>query len=488
MALCVLLVVGARLPFLTLHVGADEGGFLLLGSQWHAGDGSLYGAYWVDRPPLLIAIFGAADALGGAVPLRLIGCLAAALVVLLAFDAGRTARGDAGGRWAAMAAGAFLTTSMFGAPEVSGELLAIVPVMAAVAVVLRLVDEPDRGRQLRGGLLAGALSALAPLVKQNIVDGFVFAVVAIGVAVLVGRMDRRAGLRVVLAGVVGALATATVVLIWAASRGTGLLELWNALFPFRAEAAAVISSSASPATGERLVRIIGSFVISGGAVLATLALVSVVRRRGRDHVGTGAVAVLAWTTFSVFAGGSYWLHYLLEMLPGLVLAAAIAGGGVRRTRRVGRPVVVYALVLAVIAGTTSSLQRIETGSRPSAAASWLRAATVPGDTAVIGYGQPGILYEAGLTSPYPMVWSLPVRVRDPRLTELAAVLAGPDAPEWIVLWQGTLRSWGIDPAAAQPVVRDRYRQVSTVCGFAMLLRDDVQRRLPAPPAECPSGR
>ncbi|MFY0405526.1 hypothetical protein [Solicola sp. PLA-1-18] len=485
--LCVLLVVAVRLPFLTLHVGADEGGFLLLGSQWRSGAGSLYGQYWVDRPPLLIGAYGLADALGGVVALRLIGCVAAGATVLLAAHAGRTARGAAGGRWAAMAAGAFLTTSMFGAPEVSGELLAVPFVMASVAVTLSVIGTRDPRRQLLGGLLAGALAAVGPLVKQNFVDGFVFAVVALAVAALTGRIDRRAAGRALAGGVVGALVTAAVVLAWAASRGTSLPELWNALIPFRADAAAVISSSASPATGERLVRLVGSFVISGGAVLATLALISVVRRRGRDHVGTGAVAVLGWATFSVFAGGSYWLHYLLEMLPGLALAAAIAGGGVRRTRRVGRPVVVYALLLAVVAGTTSSITRIQEGSVPYTAGTWLGAASRPGDTAIVAYGQPGILYEAGLSSPYSMVWSLPVRVRDPRLTQMTAVLEGPRAPVWLVQWRGTMRSWGIDPSAAEPVIEARYRRVADVCGYAVLLRDDVERPVPPTPAVCPSG-
>ena len=61
----------------------DEAGFLLVGQQWQPGGTSLYGSYWVDRPPLLVTIFRVASDLGGAVPLRLMGCLATVLIVVL---------------------------------------------------------------------------------------------------------------------------------------------------------------------------------------------------------------------------------------------------------------------------------------------------------------------------------------------------------------------------------------------------------------------
>ena len=41
------------MPFLARPLSPDEGGFLLVASQWEPGT-SLYGHYWVDRPPLLM--------------------------------------------------------------------------------------------------------------------------------------------------------------------------------------------------------------------------------------------------------------------------------------------------------------------------------------------------------------------------------------------------------------------------------------------------
>ena len=51
------------LPFAGRSLSPDEAGYLIVGGQWGQGS-SLYGDYWVDRPPALIAIFEAADALG----------------------------------------------------------------------------------------------------------------------------------------------------------------------------------------------------------------------------------------------------------------------------------------------------------------------------------------------------------------------------------------------------------------------------------------
>ena len=78
------------LPFAGRSLSPDEAGYLIVGGQWAEGS-SLYGDFWVDRPPVLIAIFEAADALGGAVPLRLIGALAAVLTVILSGVLGRIA-------------------------------------------------------------------------------------------------------------------------------------------------------------------------------------------------------------------------------------------------------------------------------------------------------------------------------------------------------------------------------------------------------------
>ena len=61
--------VAARLPLIDLPAWPDEAGLLTVGRGWGLGPGadgrSLYGDHWVDRPPLLVTIYGLAERLGG---------------------------------------------------------------------------------------------------------------------------------------------------------------------------------------------------------------------------------------------------------------------------------------------------------------------------------------------------------------------------------------------------------------------------------------
>ena len=59
-----------RLPGLTRPVRADEAGYQLVARAWHAMPDSVYGAYFVDRPPPMIALFKLSDAIGGPLFIR----------------------------------------------------------------------------------------------------------------------------------------------------------------------------------------------------------------------------------------------------------------------------------------------------------------------------------------------------------------------------------------------------------------------------------
>src|ERR1700712_488651 len=113
-----------RLPLLSHPPSPDESGFLLVGGQWHSGGNSLYGGYWVDRPPLLITLFRIAADAGGLVPLRLMGCVATVLTILGVATLARQIGGRQAGAWAALAAGVLLVSPLTGSQSVNGELLA----------------------------------------------------------------------------------------------------------------------------------------------------------------------------------------------------------------------------------------------------------------------------------------------------------------------------------------------------------------------------
>ena len=143
-------------------------------------------------------------------------------------------------------------------------------------------------------------------------------------------------------------------------------------------------------------------------------------------------------------------------------------------------IVVGAAAVATIAGVlayatdppASSSQRI---------GDWLADSKAPGDTGFVAYGLPSLLEAADLSSPYPYLWSLPMRTLDPAQDRLRATLAGTRAPTWIVGVTG-LNSWNIDAGGRlRALLRQRYRVVAQVCGRPVWLRRDVTRDLAALP-------
>ena len=475
-----------RLPGLRSPLSADEGGFLLVGGQWHTGLGSLYGAYWVDRPPLLVAIFGAAHLLGGPVALRLIGCLAAVATVLLGAALGRCVGGARAQPWAALAALGFVSTPLFGAQQVSGELLAVPFVLGGVLAFLTARHRPDSDRRWLLLVLAGVSGAAALLVKQNFVEVVLFALVVSAADAVAVRSWLVLRDRLVPFGL-GLVATVAVAVGLAATRGTSPQGLWDATVVFRVQASQVIATSASSATADRLARYPLALLLSGAVFLVALLGVRVVRSGGPDPVTWGVLALLGWELTSALAGGSYWLTYLLGLVPGLVLAAAVVA---RRRDPARRGLVVLLIGVAAFSVAAVVQQSVATASpSPSVAtANWLQSQVDPGDTAVVAFGQANILATAHVSSPYPNLWSLPVRVRDPHLRELAEVLDGPRAPDWLLVWR-QLSSWGIQPGRAEVAVRHGYHRVADVCGYVVYLRDGVHRphSVTDLPASCAVG-
>jgi 4-amino-4-deoxy-L-arabinose transferase-like glycosyltransferase len=467
-------MVPLRLLFLGEPTGGDEAGFLLVGSAWHDG-ASLYGDYWVDRPPLLIWIMELA---GTVTNLRLVGLAACVLMVLGVSRAAFVVAGDTAARWAAAAAALFSTAHWFGVPRTNGEMLASAFVAWGFALAVQALLRP-RGRSWLPAVGAGLLAAAAVLVKQTIVDGLVFLVVLAVVTGWQKPKTRRRAVTVLAWAAVGLVAGVGAGLLAATARGTTVPELFDALVTFRADAGEVIRTSASSATAHRLLVLVATWLASGLAVIAVLAAWHGLRRREPALVAT--LAVIVFVSAAAMLGGSYWAHYLFQLVP----ASALAAGLVARRLRPRPRVAIAALVVVVTAGNLvwSLVSPPHDGVQARTVGTWLRQSAQPSDTAVVAYGQPNVLSSARMTSPYPYLWSLPVRTLDPDLTLMTEVLTGPDRPTWFVDWSG-VRSWGIDPAAMVPVLQRDYRIVATVCGRTIWLERGVPRAL-APVKDCP---
>jgi hypothetical protein len=174
---------------------------------------------------------------------------------------------------------------------------------------------------------------------------------------------------------------------------------------------------------------------------------------------TITVVTLGWEIIGVAAGGSYWLHYLIGTVPGVVLATAAAAEHGRARRIALAAVLSYVGAVAAAGVFVLMITPVGTPHADLAVERYLSAHSRPGDTGVIGFGDPAVLESAHLSSPYPLLWSLPVRVRDPHLTELTRVLAGPDRPTWVVVDGETLGTWGVDAVHAQSVLERDYEVV-----------------------------
>jgi hypothetical protein len=402
---------------------------------------------------------------------------------------GRLIGGHVAAIWSAVVAGALLCSPALASDQADGELFAVAFVAGSVLLALRAGRASATTWALTWTFGAGVLAASATLVKQNFVDGIVF--LAVLVLARSARQGRAAPSSTVtcIAALAG-LATAYVLAVaWLSSSGADLSQIGSELVGFRGAAMEAILGSSLHAPVRRAATLV---------VLATVSLMLPIagvwvrwlrhRRGGPDPEQWALAALLGCGVLGVLLGGSYWPHYLQQLVPGiaLVAGAVIAEGGraARQMRVLARASVAAAAVAT--AGTVAVYALVPSVSSPQQVGTWLAHSSHASDTAVVTYGYPQILEQADLASPYPYLWSLQMRTLDARQQRLRQTLRGPDAPTWVV--QVTpLDSWGIDrDGALRTLLQQRYRQVADVCGSRVLLRVDVVRDLAEVPA-CRSG-
>ncbi len=466
-----------RLPGLGHAPRPDEAGFLAVGQQWHSGGSSLYGSYWVDRPPLLISIFRLAAQLGGIVPLRLIGCAAVACTVIGVGHVAQRVAGDRAAAWAALTAAALLVSPMLGTAEVNGELLAAPLVVGGIAACLHAIGEQRARRATTSAMLAGAAMVAALLVKQNMADVGVFAVVAGLMALREGRVSRTR-----LAALVGGLLAGGAVVLavmsaWTVAHGTSLSGVYFAMYPFRVAAGHVLAGSTGSQASSRLRPLLSGWAASGIAVVCLMVVAAVVTRRLRGHATWALVATASFASVSVLAGGNYWQHYLIELV---VPVSILAGLLVARVQPGIRPVVMAAAAMSTLAWGVM-LPHAVAANQGARAGSAIRAVSSPTDTIVTAYGNAEVTQTSGLTSPYPYLWSLPAKTLDPDQKVMDEVLSGPSAPTWFVVWRH-VGTWGLQTDRTAQLLATDYHPVARLQGHTVYLHDGVDRAPPTVPA------
>jgi hypothetical protein len=474
-----------RLPGLTRPIRADEAGFLMVARAWDAGGDSVYGPYFVDRPPLLIATYGWSDDLGGQLFIRVVGAVGCALLVLAAANVARLVATETAARWTALAVAAITSNIAINAVAVKGELLALPFLMGSLWLALIAVRDRSWLPALGGGLLAG----LALGFKQNLVGGMVFTAVLFIASTLAGRLSRPEFVRLALAATAGAAVPVLGTILWAWSAGVELDALWYAVYGFRFDAASVLTSGSAESETVRAALLVVS-ALGAGMLLVIGGFVVHIRGEWEDDAPlTAAVAAMLLVDVAgLVLGGSFWRDYLFPLLPATALCAALLA---RRQSRRGvamRSVIAAAAVSTVVllvgwigyqALGLQEFDEVDTGRA-------LHDTAEPGDTLVVFGGRADLQITSGMSSPYEHLWSLPMRTMDPDLTGLASVLSGPDAPTWLVEWV-PFDNWNEKAGASlRRVVEDRYVEHGSGCGKSdertvWLLRDTVR---PTPAPDC----
>ncbi|MEO5662339.1 MAG: hypothetical protein ABIR39_03575 [Nocardioides sp.] len=488
-ALAMIAAVLGRIPSLQWPLRPDEAGFLLVARAWHPEPDSMFGTYWVDRPPPIIALFKLSDWIGGPYFIRVFAALAAALFVLAAAGTARRLGEYAGARdadrigaWVAVATAALTSHAAIDPVVAKGEILGLPVVMAscwfAINALLR--------NSLTHAAAAGALATLAIGLKQNLFGGLVFGGVLLVAALATSRLERRDFVRLAGAAIGGASIPVLATIAWCLAAGVRLSTLAYVTLGFRLDASTVLAEQPSSTVDARIHTLLLVALVSGLAVLALWFVLRLPRLLRRATVPAAAVgAMLVVDTAGVFLSGSYWRTYLLVPIApaALCLGLLIADEQlmsrhwrhwVGLTTRVLVAFTVLSSVLALVEWERTIDNYLPTEHLTGRA---IAAAAEPGDTLLVYGGRADLQWASGLPSPYEHLWSLPMRTLDPDLAELEEVLDGPDAPTWFVQSK-RLDEWsetGTDEVRGELLAK--YRLVAIACSsYRVYLHLDLERR------------
>jgi MFS family permease len=476
---CVLLALALRAPYRSVPLGLDEGGLSYLAQHWFSTHGSLYGAYWVDRPPLLLGLFKLA-VLGGERGVRVLGAVAAVALVIAIAMLARAVGGPRAGWIAALLAAVLSGSASLAAVYTPGELLAAVPsTLAVLCLVLA-----HRSRRTRFVAAAGALSIIAVLIKQSFLDAGFAGIVFVAASAVA---DRDVRLRWPLAYLAGGAIPLAGLLVWLAAVHLSVGGFVYTLFGFRLDVLHTLTGSQTP-VHVRLEGLRKPAWESGLLLVLAAALVGLWHLRGDRVLAATLVAWLAAATVGVLGGGSYFVHYLIGLVPVACVAAAAVLASTRAPIRVAALVVFAAVALMGARHEAQRHAHRTPHTRELAVGRYIRDHARPGDTQYVMYARANVVYYAGLPQPYPNLWSLLVRAKPGAHAQLLRLLGSSRRPTWLVRWQKPDR-WGLDQSGeTRRLLARGYRPAARVCGRLILLRNDRPAPQRVAHSPCPTTR
>lgn len=472
-----LLTVLLRVPWLGTPLGNDEGGLAYIAGGAHGNGPFLYGDYFIDRPPLLLAVFRFAAETGGTATVRTIGVLAAIAVVAVTMLLARDIAGERAARIAAGLTAILISSVALGSVFTPAELLAVLPSALSVLLVWRGAREGAA----RPGLLlfaAGFLAVCALLVKQSFGDALLAGVACLSATVFWREVPRREATFAAGAYGGGILAAVLGVEVWEYAAAVPDGSASYALLGFRLDGLASLAGSANGLPGRFAERLLVPLLLSGFAVVLIWSAAGLRRVHSRRVLLATMGAWGVGGALGVLGGGSYWGHYLIQLIPFAAVTAsiALAGASPRHLRATGAVMIGCAVGGLVIGPLTT------TDEKGSAAAigTALGDSARPGDTAHVLYSQADILYYGGLRDPFPYHWSLMMRAVPDAEAELRTLLTSPERPTWIVEWEPP-DSYDLDRGGETARLLDRYyRRISDACGAPVLVERQATRQFHAP--------
>jgi hypothetical protein len=482
-----LIAVLLRFPSLLWPLMPDESGFTLVARNWHPTADNLYGVYWVDRPPILIALFRVADWIGGPYGPRVAGCILAAGMAVAAYRIGLLVGGRSVARWTGVAGLALMSQPDFTMWSAKSESLGVPVATASCLLIVETMYRPaGRGRTV-AALGAGVLGAVALGMKQNLVGPEVFGAVALLLALPGSRLNAVEVRRAFVAATSGLVAVAVAVLGWAALSGVRLGTVWEMLYGFRGDAFQVITAGDMTAPLDRAGELVHLFLVTGMVVvIAWFALAFPATYRAHRELAPAVTAMLVVDAVSLSLSGSYWASNILPLVPGVTIALALVmSSGGRRTAVSQVVAAGLAASCAYLSGSYLETHTVGNSGAPTAHYTGEAMADVadPHDTIVLLYGRADIVLASGLHDPYEQLWSLPTRTLDPGLTELKTLVRSPRAPTWIVEWSDA-GSFGLDPDGSfRRLIEERYTERPAPCEGSVWLRNGVSRP-DFPPVDC----
>jgi len=480
-----LLTVVLRAPWLGTPLGNDEGGLAYIAGAGHGSGPFLYGDYFIDRPPLLLAVFRLASDTGGTATVRTIGVLAALAGVIITVLLARSMAGERAGRLAALLTAILMSSVALGSVFTPAELLAVVPSTLSVLLVWQGTREEGAARPW---LLfaAGFLAICALLVKQSFGDSLLAGVTCL-TATLLWHASTRSEVAVAAAAYAGGIIAAFVgVEVWEYLASVPDGSTSYALLGFRLDGLGALAGSGVGLPGRFATRLLGPLTFSGFAVVLVWSVAGL--RSARDD--RVLIATLgAWGiggALGVLGGGSYWAHYLIQLIPFAAVTAsiALAGAPPRRVRATVAVLVACAVGGLVIGPLATTNEKSSAAAIGEALGSSARA----GDTAHVLYSQADVLYYSGLPDPFPYQWSLMMRAVPDARTELRGLLSSSGRPTWIVEWEPP-DAYDLDRDGQTARLLNRhYRHISYACGVQVLLEKQTARDFHAPsPSTCGRG-